>query len=71
MKNKLEKRNLTKFDYKSRKLGILGCVLVVLTLAVMLPVSANLSSNNVNLTNEIRMLNNDITEDSPIVINQK
>ena len=71
MKNKLEKRNLTKFDYKARKLGILGCILVVLTLAVMLPVSANLSSNNSTLTNEIRMLNNDINEDTPIIIDQK
>ena len=71
MKNKLEKRNLTKFDYKARKLGILGCILVVLTLAVMLPVSANLSSNNASLTNEIRMLNNDVNDDTPIVIDQK
>lgn len=71
MKNKLEKRNLTKFDYKARKLGILGCILVVLTLAVMLPVSANLSSNNATLTNEIRMLNNDVIDDKPIVIDQK
>ena len=71
MKNKLEKRNLTKFDYKARKLGILGCILVVLTLAVMLPVSANLSSNNTTLTNEIRMLNNDVNDDKPIVIDQK
>ena len=71
MKNKLQKRNLTKFDYKARKLGILGCILVVLTLAVMLPVSANLSSNNTTLTNEIRMLNNDVNDDKPIVIDQK
>lgn len=71
MKNKLEKRNLTKFDYKARKLGILGSILVVLTLAVMLPVSANLSSNNTTLTNEIRMLNNDVNDDKPIVIDQK
>ena len=71
MKNKLEKRNMTKFDYKARKLGVLGIVLCALSLAVILPISANINSKNTNLTNEIRQLNKDHFDDSTIVIESK
>ena len=70
MKNKLTKRNMTKFDYKARKLGILGGILVVLSLAVILPISATINSDNVRLKNEIRKLNKEKSnfDDSLIVI---
>ena len=67
MKNKLTKRNMTKFDYKARKLGILGCVLAVLSLAVILPISSNVSNENVALNDEIQELT---TDDDTIVINE-
>ncbi len=73
MKNKLKKANMTKFDYKARKLGFLGAILVVLSLAVILPISATINSDNVKLKNEIRTLNKDHGEfdDSSIVIESK
>ena len=73
MKNKLTKRNMTKFDYKARKLGILGGILVVLSLAVILPISATINSDNVRLKNEIRTLNKEKSniDDSLIVIESK
>ena len=57
MKNKLTKKNMTKFDYKARRLGVLGGILVVLSLAVILPISVTINSDNVRLKNEIRTLN--------------
>ena len=73
MKNKLTKRNMTKFDYKARKFGILGGFLVVLSLAVILPISATINSDNVRLKNEIRTLNKEKSnfDDSLIVIESK
>ena len=71
MKNKLVKRNMTKFDYRARKLGIFGAILAVLSLAVILPISANISSNNVALTNEIQGITNDIKHDNIIVFEGK
>ena len=71
MKNKLEKRNMTKFDYKARKLGILGGIFVVLSLAVMLPLMNTINAKNVSLNNEIRILNNEIHDDSVIVVEAK
>lgn len=71
MKNKLEKRNMTKFDYNARKYGLIGCILVVFALAVMLPISASISSNNVNLTKEIRTLNNEMDNSDLVVIESK
>ena len=70
MKNKLTKRNMTKFDYKARRLGILGGILVVLSLAVILPISATIASENVTLANEIHDLSNEM-DDSIIVIESK
>lgn len=70
MKNKLTKRNMTGFDYKARRLGILGGILVVLSLAVILPISASVNNENVTLTNEIRELNNEV-DDTTIVIESK
>lgn len=66
MKNKLVKRNMTKFDYKARKLGILGCVLAVLSLAVILPISYNIAEKNVTLNQEIKEL--DTQDDDTIII---
>ena len=40
MKNKLNKLNLTKFDYKAKKLGFLGLFLVVMTFTITLPVAS-------------------------------
>ena len=64
---------MTKFDYKARKLGILGGILVVLSLAVILPISATINSDNVRLKNEIRTLNKEKSnfDDSLIVIESK
>ena len=71
MKNKLEKRNMTKFDYKARKLGFLGLVLVVLSCAVILPISASLDSKNVTLTNEIKQLNKEYNEEPTFIVEAK
>ena len=68
MKNKLNKKNMTKFDYKARKLGILGGILVVLSLAVILPISATINSDNVRLKNEIRTLNKEKVENDTSII---
>ncbi|MDD6302629.1 MAG: hypothetical protein PUA56_04960 [Bacillales bacterium] len=57
MKNKLEKRNLTSFDYKARKLGIIGGVIIILSLAILLPLATSISSSNVAIANEIQELN--------------
>ena len=48
MKNKVEKRYLTKFDYKARRLGIAGVIIVVLSLFVLLPISKNISNDNLS-----------------------
>ena len=69
MKNKLNKKNMTKFDYKARKLGILGGILVVLSLAVILQISATINSDNVLLKNEIRTLNKEkVDSDNSIIV---
>ena len=70
MKNKLEKRNMTRFDYKARKLGFLGAILVVLSLAVILPLSSSINNENTALTNEINELVNE-KDDSTIIIESK
>ena len=70
MKNKLEKRNMTRFDYKARKLGFLGAILVVLSLAVILPISSSINNENTALTNEINELVNE-KDDSTIIIESK
>ena len=59
---------MTKFDYKARKLGILGGILVVLSLAVILPISATINSDNVRLKNEIRTLNKEKVENDTSII---
>lgn len=70
MKNKLEKRNMTRFDYKARKLGFLGAILIVLSLAVILPISSSINNENTALTNEINELVNE-KDDSTIIIESK
>ena len=73
MWQKVRWHRMTKFDYKARKLGILGGILVVLSLAVILPISATINSDNVRLKNEIRTLNKEKSnfDDSLIVIESK
>lgn len=71
MKNKLEKKHMTKFDYKARKLGILGGVLVVLSLAVILPISVSMNTENVQLNNEIQELTNEQNDVHVFVIETK
>lgn len=58
MKDKLVKTNMTKFDYRAKKLGFFGLVLVVLTFAITLPVASSLVDANNTLTREIVVLEN-------------
>lgn len=64
MKNKLVKRNMTKFDYKARKLGLFGLIVIGITLSVGLPVAKSLSDLNMNLNNEIKAIQNEATDDN-------
>lgn len=56
MKNKLVKKNVTKFDRNARKLGILGIIFIVSALAFGIPMIVNLNHQNDILTKEV---NND------------
>ncbi len=60
MKDKLVKKNITKFDRRSRKLGILGIVLITSTLAFGIPMIVNLNNQNDILTKEVRKTNDKI-----------
>lgn len=60
MKNKLVRKNITKFDRRSRKFGILGVVLITSTLAFGIPMIVNLNSQNEILTKEVRNTNDKI-----------
>lgn len=60
MKDKLVKKNVTKFDRRSRKLGILGIVLITSTLAFGIPMIVNLNNQNDILTKEVRNTNDRI-----------
>lgn len=66
MKNKVEKRYLTKFDYKARRLGIAGVIIVVLSLFVLLPISKNISNDNLSLVKEIEQITHNIEEEENI-----
>ena len=66
MKNKVEKRYLTKFDYKARRLGIAGVIIVVLSLFVLLPISKNISNDNLSLVKEIEEFTHNIEEEENI-----
>jgi hypothetical protein len=56
MKNKLQKTNMTRFDHKARKLGIIGIFMMVATFAVCIPVATNIINNNNQVTVEIQKL---------------
>lgn len=71
MKNKLVKTNMTKFDYKAKKLGILGLLLVVMTFAVTLPVATSLVNANNSLTREIIVLENNSNESNTNYYSEK
>lgn len=53
MKNKIEKNNLTKFDYTARKLGIVGICLITLSIAFGGALINNLNKQNVVLMNAL------------------
>lgn len=63
MKNKLAKTNKYRFDYKARKLGIIGLFIIVASLCIMAPIASSLSSMNKNLKNEITLIQNEKTND--------
>lgn len=71
MKNKLNKLNLTKFDYKAKKLGFLGLFLVVMTFTITLPVASSLVNANNSLTHEIIILENNSNESNTILNSEK
>ena len=56
MKNKLVKTNMTKFDYRARKLGIFGVILLGISLTVALPIATSLSNYNKQLTQDITII---------------
>lgn len=56
VKNKLVKNNMTKFDYRARRLGIIGMILMVVTLSVGIPVASSLSNLNNTLTRDISVI---------------
>ncbi|MDD7735955.1 MAG: hypothetical protein SOW55_00630 [Bacilli bacterium] len=58
MKNKLVKKNMTKFDYRARRLGIAGLFLLTITLSVGLPILTSLSNTNRSLTHDINVMEN-------------
>lgn len=70
MKNKLVKANKTKFDYRARKLGIIGLFLMVITLSVAVPVASSLSNVNKSLVQDITIMENE-NNDSNIELERK
>lgn len=59
MKNKLVKANKTKFDYRARRLGIIGLFLMVITLSVAVPIASSLSNINHSLVQDITVMENE------------
>mgnify|MGYP003415078340 FL=1 len=70
MKNKLVKANKTKFDYRARRLGIIGLFLMVITLSVAVPVASSLSNVNKSLVQDITIMENE-NNDSNIELERK
>jgi hypothetical protein len=70
MKDKLVKKNMTKFDYVAKRLGIFGVCLLILSMAVVLPISANISSTNKNISVEIQELHDEMNNKEYIVENK-
>lgn len=55
--NKMVKYNMTRFDYVSRKLGILGLIIIAVALLLGLPLLKTLTDSNQVLVQEIREVN--------------
>ncbi len=53
MRDKIVKTNKTYFDFVARRLGIIGIVLIVMTLALGLPLVNNLNKENSTLIDNI------------------
>ena len=62
MKNKLQKTNMTRFDHRARKLGVIGALIMAATFALCVPVAASLISSNKAVTIEIQKLQNESSE---------
>lgn len=71
MKDKLQKRNMTGFDYRARRLGILGGIIIILSLAVLLPIATTVANQNVALGAEIQELNAQIENNETKVVVEK
>ncbi len=54
MKDKLVKRNKSHFDFVARRLGIIGSIIIVLSIAFGIPVLNSLQNRNHNLVNDIQ-----------------
>lgn len=63
MKNKLVKKNMTRFDYTARKLGIIGLFLIVITFSFALPIATSLANTNKTLAHEIMVIQENNVED--------
>ena len=63
MKNKLVKMNMTSFDYKARKLGVIGLLIFVGVLTLGLPIVNTLNSENLALNHQIEKIQQDVVED--------
>ena len=70
MKNKIEKRNMTGFDYKARRLGIIVAAIFVLSLAVALPIAGSISTSNTKMEIEIQQLKDEIRNENIVVENK-
>ncbi len=53
MKEKIQILNKTKFDYQSRRLGIIGIIVIIFTLFLGIPMITMLNNQNDVLTHEI------------------
>ena len=67
MRNKVMKTNKTKFDYIVRRVGIASLFLMVLSLAVFLPLTSNLTKMNNEVTAQIERLQESGQEEIVIV----
>lgn len=55
MRDKLKKCNKSHFDNVAKKLGILGSIIIVLTIAFGIPLISSLHNQNSILVNDIRV----------------
>ncbi len=54
MKDKINVKNKTKFDYTARKLGIVGAALIILSIAFGLPLMKMMQNYSHNAMNDIQ-----------------